>query len=406
MSKGGSKSSSAPPYSVLNNWVQNLEDVRTVAGDMWQRPIADAHHNHNTANRALLANAAGPGVQNVGNAAGMSGNLGLMAALGNYDPMMIQGVTADMDRIANAGDAGDAAQFGGASMDRHDIRNVHAGMLPQLNRDAYMNPYTDHVIDRSLQDLDRARAVAMQGIGDQAAAAGAFGNSRHGVVEGEAHRGFADAAAGTAANLRHLGFDTSSQLMQQDLARQMQAHLANQAMDAQTAAMNAQLAQQTGLANTGAQNQMAQFNAEMAQSNAGNINDMLRFNASQLQQANTANQGAHLSGMGMGLQGMNLGLTGAQQMGNLGSTQFGMGQDSAQSIANMGDFFRSIDQGRTDAHWMLPQLQRQMINDALGLGMGMTTSSSTQRPDLFGQMIGAGGAVLGGMAEGGTGWFK
>ena len=407
MSKGGSRS--GPPRAVVRGWAENLEDARGVAAGMGPQQIAGPNLNHLMGNQLARQTAmGGPGMQNTAAAAQMAQNIGMGAAGGNYNPMMVQGHGAGPAAQFGGATAGPAAQYGGAAADRGDIRNVMAGSMPGQDMSAYMNPYTGQVIDSAMQDMARQRDLAMQGIGDQAARAGAFGGSRHGVAEGEAHRGFADAAANMAGGLRHQGFDTASGLMQQDMNRGMQAGLANQGVDAQIATMNPQLAQQAGLANMGAQNQMNQFNAGNMQqaglANMGAMNQMGQFNAGQMQQAALANQSADLQGMNLGLQGMNLGMTGANLMGQMGNQQFNQGMQGAQGLGQFGDLFRGINQQGLDAEWMLPQQQQQIRNEAIGLGMGMNTSQ--QRPDTMGQLIGAGGAVLGGMAKGGVGFFS
>ena len=87
---------------------------------------------------------------------------------------------------------------------------------------AYMNPYQSQVIDQAMGDLDRSRQMAMQGTGDSAAAAGAFGGARHGLAEAETNRGFADQAGRMSAQLRQQGFGQAADLMGQDMNRQMQ----------------------------------------------------------------------------------------------------------------------------------------------------------------------------------------
>lgn len=86
----------------------------------------------------------------------------------------------------------------------------------------YMNPYQDQVIDRTMQDMERQRQMQTNNIGDRAAAAGAFGGSRHGVAEAETNRGFADQMGNMSAQLRNQGFDTASNLMGQNMDRQLQ----------------------------------------------------------------------------------------------------------------------------------------------------------------------------------------
>lgn len=56
----------------------------------------------------------------------------------------------------------------------------------------FQNPYQQQVIDRIKQETLRDFDVQLEGIGDQAARAGAFGGSRQGVVESEAYRSLQD----------------------------------------------------------------------------------------------------------------------------------------------------------------------------------------------------------------------
>lgn len=169
--------------------------------------------------------------------------------------------------------------------------------------DQYMNPYTQGVIDTSLADMERQRLMQQQQIGAQAAAAGAFGGSRQGLVEAETNRGFAEQGGMLAAQLRNQGFQTALGASQQDVARQLQAALANQAANARAA----EFAQATGL------------------------------------QAQGMNQQA-------GLQGAQVRLSGAGTLGNLGSTQFNMANTLQQQQAQQG----LIQQ----------QMRQQQLNDA------------------------------------------
>lgn len=93
---------------------------------------------------------------------------------------------------------------------------------------AYMNPYTQQVIDRSMADLERTRQMQMNDLGAQATRAGAFGGSRQGVAEALTNQGFARQAGDLAAQLRAQGFNTALGAAQQDVATNMQAQLANQ----------------------------------------------------------------------------------------------------------------------------------------------------------------------------------
>lgn len=56
------------------------------------------------------------------------------------------------------------------------------GLLPNIN--SYIDPYYDQVINQALGRMDEQKQQTLGNIGDQATAAGAFGGSRHGIMEG------------------------------------------------------------------------------------------------------------------------------------------------------------------------------------------------------------------------------
>lgn len=58
------------------------------------------------------------------------------------------------------------------------------GSLKNIN--AYLNPYYENVLDRTLGRIGTEHQKSLGRIGDAAIAAGAFGGSRHGLVEAEA----------------------------------------------------------------------------------------------------------------------------------------------------------------------------------------------------------------------------
>ncbi|HML29833.1 MAG TPA: hypothetical protein PKE16_13525, partial [Hyphomicrobium sp.] len=60
---------------------------------------------------------------------------------------------------------------------------VYRAFDPTNDVKSYMNPYTDEVINNSINDLKRANDIALRSNSDAAAEAGAFGGSRHGVVD-------------------------------------------------------------------------------------------------------------------------------------------------------------------------------------------------------------------------------
>lgn len=96
------------------------------------------------------------------------------------------------------------------------------GAMAGPNMDQFQNPWTDQVYNQSLSQLDRARQMAMNNVGAQATAAGAFGGARHGVAEAETNRAFADQAGNLSANLNMQGFNTALNAGQNQQQLQMQ----------------------------------------------------------------------------------------------------------------------------------------------------------------------------------------
>lgn len=108
----------------------------------------------------------------------------------------------------------------------------------------YINPYVENSINPAIRDIERASAAERMRIGDQAARAGAFGDARHGVLEGAAnrnndeavgdlsYRAYSDAynqamAARTGDLSRWTGRDLNqAQLNEQGYGRQLQGHMA------------------------------------------------------------------------------------------------------------------------------------------------------------------------------------
>lgn len=92
---------------------------------------------------------------------------------------------------------------------------------------AYQNPYTQQVIDTSMNDIDRARQLQQQQINAQAASRGAFGGSRQAVAESENSRNYLDQQARTAAQLRNQGFESAASRLGQDIGNNMNAQQFN-----------------------------------------------------------------------------------------------------------------------------------------------------------------------------------
>lgn len=86
-----------------------------------------------------------------------------------------------------------------------------------LNRNDYMNPYIDNVETKAMEALDKARIQSLMGNTDSAAAAKAFGGSRHGVVDAVTNAESIQNAGLLSADLRRQAYDNASGLMQGDI---------------------------------------------------------------------------------------------------------------------------------------------------------------------------------------------
>jgi hypothetical protein len=352
MSKGGSQTSSTSiDPDIKKAFLANFEQAKNVAGALPVQEFAELNPMYQAGERQLVnTGLAGPGFANIDRAAEMT------ATGAQYQPGMVGGFNAGPASLA-------AAQGYGAS----DVNAAQANM-GDIGR--YMNPYTSGVIDASLADIEKARAAASSRIGQQAAAAKAFGGSRQALAQGASSGQFAEQAARTAAQLRAQGFDVAANQMQQDLARQQQAAIQNAAQRTAASQFGAGAANQATLANAAARNQAAQFNANIGQ------------------QAALANQQA-------GLQGAQLRLGGASQLGNLAAQQQALRLGGAQAVMGAGGARQAQEQQRMDAIRNIGLQRLGIVQSSLGANpanLGMTT----QTP--YNQNIGAG--LLGGALAG------
>ena len=200
-----------------------------------------------------------------------------------------------------------------AGMSRVNAGSVQAGQIGSTNLQPYMNPYTTNVVNSTMQDMRRANQMALNDVGAAAGASGAFGGSRHGLVEGQTNNGFTQQVGQMSAGLRQAGFQNAQQMAGSDIDRRMQA-----------GQYNASIGMQGQLANQAANMQNQQFNA------------------SQNMQAQLANQSAGLNGAGQRLGA-------AGQLGNLGNMGFGMGQQITQTQMQQGAQQQALMQQLIDA---------------------------------------------------------
>ena len=428
MSKGGGGSqptsavtSNEPDPEVKAAYLTNLDYARDVSNQLGTQQFAGFNPQYQAGEQQVM-NAAqgGAGMQNLNTAADLT------RASSAYAPSMVGGVTGGPTALAGstgysaaqfggasggpaalAGSTGyNAAQFGGAS--GGPAAQSSAAQANMGNISQYMNPYTSQVIDASMVDLEKARQNASQQIGQRAMAAKAFGGSRQGVADALSNSEFSDSAGRTIAQLRSQGFDTAANLMQQDVARQQQTGLSNQAAMNQMNQFNAGNLQQAGLSNQAARNQAGQFGASamnqaglsnqaatnlMAQFNAGNmqqaglsnqaaLNQAGQFGAGAMNQAGLSNQAAmnqmnqYNAGLrqqaqqlnqSAGLQGAQFRLGAANQLGMQGQQQTGQQYAGGQAMMGLGGARQGQAQAQLDADRTLGMQRLGIMQGALGL---------------------------------------
>jgi hypothetical protein len=161
-----------------------------------------------------------------------------MSGVGSFAPFLQQGAEAVGQGIGQLGTA---------------QQRVAAAGIDPTSYQQFMDPFTEDVIARTQQDI--ADKGAQQQLQAQASAAGqgAFGGSRHAVLQGQIAADVMDQQARTGAQLRSAGFQQAQNLAQQAAQQQLkQAQLTGQlgqtvaGLGVQTAGLG-QLGQQMGV---------------------------------------------------------------------------------------------------------------------------------------------------------------
>ena len=219
----------------------------------------------------------------------------------------------------------------------YNAQNVQAGQIANTDLAAYMNPFEDQVVQSSLSDLNRARQMQQAQAGAQAGAAGAFGGSRQALLEAENNRNYLDQASRTASGLRQAGFQNAQNLGLSDIQTMMQANLANQGAQNQSAQFGAASGNQTSLANQAASNRASEFGAsaanQAAQQAAQQQQQAAMFQAQASNQAQLANQNALNQAAQFGAQAQNTsGLANQSALNQAG--QFGAQALNTADLAN------------------------------------------------------------------------
>lgn len=287
-SQSNAQSQSGLDPRFANQFFSNLSNVQNTAGGLQAREFAGFTPDQMAGFGQVRQTAMnGPGFGSINQAAGA------LADGTGYNPMMI----------------GPAP-------------NVTAGSFLGSDIGSYMSPYLDKVAGSTMNQLERQRQIALTGNNAAATAAGAYGGSRHGIVDSETNRNFFDVGQNAMSNLYNTGFGNATALQQADMNRDMNAQ---------------------------------------------------QFNAGNFLQSAIANQGA-------GLQGQQLRQGAATNLANVGTTQQNAGYQAGEALTNIGGVQQGFTQQQMDAIRNLPLERQQMIAQALGLnvggGSGMQNSST------------------------------
>jgi hypothetical protein len=307
--------------------------------------------------------------------------IGVQQGLANFTPTDMQAAQlGQAERMQGVG-AVEAARAPG---------QIGVDTLARTNFDAYMSPYTQNVINRSLETLGGAQEQALNKLSAQATAARAFGGSRQGVAEAGTREAYGKQAADLVAGLQEKAFTQALGSGQFDIGNLQQARAlqSGQQMTAETLGQQAREAaaardQAARAGNMAAANQFAQQQAQFEQAaNAANYQG-------QFQAAGIRSAAANAMG---GLAGQRL----QSEMSGLG----------AQMSA--GEQQRALEQAQLQSDYAMFQEQQgyplTQLNAVLAAGSGVPAGlGTTTMRDPFGGLT-AVGNLLGGYGSAATGY--
>ena len=307
--------------------------------------------------------------------------IGVQQELANFTPTAMQAAQlGQAERMQGVG-AVEAARAPG---------QIGVDTLARTNFDAYMSPYTQNVINRSLQTLGGAQEQALNKLSAQATAARAFGGSRQGVAEAGTREAYGKQAADLIAGLQEKAFTQALGSGQFDIGNVQQARAlqSGQQMTAETLGQQAREAaaardQAARAGNMAAANQFAQQQAQFEQAaNAANYQG-------QFQAAGVRSAAANAMG---GLAGQRL----SSELSGLG----------AQMSA--GEQQRALEQAQLQSDYAMFQEQQgyplSQLNAVLAAGSGIPAGlGTTTTRDPFGGLT-AVGNLLGGYGSAATGY--
>jgi hypothetical protein len=217
-----------------------------------------------------------------------------------------------------------------------------------------------------MADLEHQRQIQRNSDKADAAAAGAFGNSRQGVVQANTNEAFDRTAASTLANLNSQGFDKANQLSLADIGNKLTAQQGNQNVGLSVAQQNSAQRQQANLDNAAGLANRQQFDAANRQqtnlSNAAGLAARQDLDANLSQQARQFNAASQQ-------QGQQFNATNQQQMSlaNLNAANTARSETAANDqAARMAQFSAEQARNTQDAANSLTAQQANQSTDLAG----------------------------------------
>jgi len=161
-------------------------------------------------------------------------------------PGQVNTIGAIANNYAMAQPAFAQAQQMAASAGAYQPSQVSAGQLSNTDLSPYMNPYTQSVLNASLDTLNTQRQTGLNAAAEAANKAKAFGGSRLGIQEGVVNAAAQQQAGQLAAQLNAQNYTQAQAAAQADMARRMDAQRYNQAAGLSGAGLGLQGAQTLG----------------------------------------------------------------------------------------------------------------------------------------------------------------
>lgn len=223
-------------------------------------------------------------------------------------PMMSQSQALPV----NQNQVGTVPSVSAATVDPSQLERVSAERFTDADINSYLNQYRQAALDPTLAEIGRQGQILQTQNAARAQGAGAFGGSRHGLVEAETNKAILDQMAKTQAEGLSRGFDTAAGLVQGDQGRALQAGLANQNVSTQGVFRNQD-------AENAARSQTAGFQ----------------------QQTNLANQSAALQKLGLDINA-------ASSQGQLAKLGQDMNYNDIAKLMGVGDTQQKMNQSNLD----------------------------------------------------------